>query len=1199
MPAYVPDNFDIGTDAPADSRVVKATIAARDAIPVGVRFEGLAVYVQAETKTYQLQGGTSDTDWVELTSGGGSFGGNLEDINDVVVTDLTTDEQLIFNETSGTWNNLPEAFIVDKVSGIARTNSVLTKVRYDVPIYSTDGTIIFDDAGTLTTITSSATGFDISNAVLGTVISQGPNGEVSLGGASDPNAKLKVELGVAEAQSWAAIFDAGATKDGVQINVYDHTANALQIVTENDGLLLDVTGSNTQLRSTNLMLGFGSVPSHGDNDRDFLAEFDNYTFYLGDGNSHTGFLVTDTTTDENIRFNLNDGLATFYAQNGIDQGQTSIQGSLEVVANSNFLAGDPARLGYITAEDYISTDKYFVGDRLFNHNTLELPDATGPNICKVASIGVKEEEYVVVELDYVIPDSAIGMNKGRILLQAGFDPDGQTTQIIYVPVDVVVPTAYTVSYGDVSTIGVINDNGGVLAPFETGDTIIISSFAATELTLQYDGLSGDNLHYLYTVTAPTGIDFAPTVGFVISQTETQIQEVIQVLPGESFVTSLYDIKDKSTGDTGVFWKAVLNDGGSTKTIDLYAQLTIDETFLSYISKYQKEGDPDVEFFDEQTWGSTLPSGTSTIAATLTTGAGSYWALNGTTLYNLTQENVAIGKSIASLHKLEVEGNIGILNSIVIKPSDTASTTTIAAPTESGSLYNVTNSDLGRNIIDVSVDGDVFINNLVNTSREARFNIDGDSGNSYALKVQSSSVSTAAARFAGGGPGVNIAIFDDYLGINAASINGAGILNVANSITINEGDVLNVSAATFEYNGVNVWHDDSTGDLGQLEDVVLTGIAVDHTIKWDGANWITTLLTNGITNLGYTSSAVDGTVTSDTGTDATIPLATIAIAGLMSPTHKDKLDQIADSADVNIQVDWLETTTSNDAYINNKPSNLSDFTDDIGIVDHINDTIIHVTSGDKSNWNSAEANVQSDWDEANTGLASFILNKPTLGTAAGQDYTAVVTDSSADLITSGGIFTELTTNYKIEPATGFTRFGIDTLRLIQGATSISVADVPKLDTDGKVLASQLRSTIGGDTYVFATVAALETEVNTNSLVVPVGDLIHIATSTEPEFGLWLVAVEVSGPGWDFTTAAAADEILDISTGADYYTQTEIDNAFTNNIIVAGAGLVGGGALSYAGGNITVDVNYDSSLAVVGDEIGVDTLFGSPEGVLYTP
>lgn len=46
---------------------------------------------------------------------------------------------------------------------------------------------------------------------------------------------------------------------------------------------------------------------------------------------------------------------------------------------------------------------------------------------------------------------------------------------------------------------------------------------------------------------------------------------------------------------------------------------------------------------------------------------------------------------------------------------------------------------------------------------------------------------------------------------------------------------------------------------------------------------------GATNLSYTASATNGIVTSDTGTDATIPAATTSDAGLLLPGDKTKLD----------------------------------------------------------------------------------------------------------------------------------------------------------------------------------------------------------------------------------------------------------------------------------------------------------------------
>jgi len=60
----------------------------------------------------------------------------------------------------------------------------------------------------------------------------------------------------------------------------------------------------------------------------------------------------------------------------------------------------------------------------------------------------------------------------------------------------------------------------------------------------------------------------------------------------------------------------------------------------------------------------------------------------------------------------------------------------------------------------------------------------------------------------------------------------------------------------------------------------------------GGVWNSTLInSSGATNLGYTASPTNGIVTSDTGTDATIPLADTTDAGLLAPADKTKLDAI--------------------------------------------------------------------------------------------------------------------------------------------------------------------------------------------------------------------------------------------------------------------------------------------------------------------
>ncbi len=63
-----------------------------------------------------------------------------------------------------------------------------------------------------------------------------------------------------------------------------------------------------------------------------------------------------------------------------------------------------------------------------------------------------------------------------------------------------------------------------------------------------------------------------------------------------------------------------------------------------------------------------------------------------------------------------------------------------------------------------------------------------------------------------------------------------------------------------------------------------------------------------TNLAYTASPTDGTVTSDTGTDATIPAGSTTNASLMLPADKTKLDELALRFDATIGASGAEFTT---------------------------------------------------------------------------------------------------------------------------------------------------------------------------------------------------------------------------------------------------------------------------------------------------
>jgi len=105
------------------------------------------------------------------------------------------------------------------------------------------------------------------------------------------------------------------------------------------------------------------------------------------------------------------------------------------------------------------------------------------------------------------------------------------------------------------------------------------------------------------------------------------------------------------------------------------------------------------------------------------------------------------------------------------------------------------------------------------------------------------------------------------------------------------------------------------------------------------------------DLGYTASATDGTVTNTAGADATLPVVDGTNAGLMVPADKTKLDGIADGAEVNVQSDWTQATDTEDDYIKNKPTDLTDLT--VHDLDELRDvTITSVADKDFIRWDAA-------------------------------------------------------------------------------------------------------------------------------------------------------------------------------------------------------------------------------------------------------
>lgn len=137
----------------------------------------------------------------------------------------------------------------------------------------------------------------------------------------------------------------------------------------------------------------------------------------------------------------------------------------------------------------------------------------------------------------------------------------------------------------------------------------------------------------------------------------------------------------------------------------------------------------------------------------------------------------------------------------------------------------------------------------------------------------------------------------------------------------------------------------------------------------------------------------------------------------------KVDGIAAGANVNVQVDWNQTTTTADDYIKNKPTiPAAQVNSDWDAVSGVAQILNKPTIPDaqiQSDWNQTDteskdfiknkptipaAQVNSDW-EASSGVAQ-ILNKPTLGTAAAKGVDSSPTASSTNLVESGGVYTAI-------------------------------------------------------------------------------------------------------------------------------------------------------------------------------------------------
>ena len=159
----------------------------------------------------------------------------------------------------------------------------------------------------------------------------------------------------------------------------------------------------------------------------------------------------------------------------------------------------------------------------------------------------------------------------------------------------------------------------------------------------------------------------------------------------------------------------------------------------------------------------------------------------------------------------------------------------------------------------------------------------------------------------------------------------------------------------------------TGDTGEtgngisnIRKTSTSGLVDTYTITYTDGTTTTFTVTNGQNGTGSVADVTQNGVSVLDGTVAKVV------------------------ADANVQSDWNESDSTDDAYIKNKPSipsatsdltNDSNFVSDSGYVHTDN----NYTSAEKSKLSGiasgAEVNVQSDWNETSSSSDAYIANKP--------------------------------------------------------------------------------------------------------------------------------------------------------------------------------------------------------------------------------